>query len=92
MASMTKAWLDAVKPDRYLKLVSSTGKVYERALHSSQSLAAARDLVGRTLDLSGACRQIAVAASSEWCAVICVWDPGSSSAKYFIQRALPLGA
>ena len=49
-------------------------------------------LLGRTLDLRAAYRQLGVAAESGWAAVVAVYCPGQAKAKLFRQLALPFGA
>jgi len=49
-------------------------------------------LLGRTLDLRAAYRQLGVATESGWAAVVAVYCPGQSRARLFRQLALPFGA
>ncbi len=49
-------------------------------------------LLGRTLDLRAAYRQLGVASESGWAAVVAVYCPGQARARLFRQLALPFGA
>ena len=49
------------------------------------------ELLGRTLDLKAAYRQLALAPSCSWCSIICVWNPLASERAFFRQNSLPFG-
>ena len=49
-------------------------------------------LVGKTVDLSSAYRQLGISPGSKWVAYIAVYDPDSKSPKIFCMKALPFGA
>ena len=49
-------------------------------------------LVGKTVDLSSAYRQLGISPGSKWVSYIAVYDPLSNSPKIFSMRALPFGA
>ena len=49
-------------------------------------------LVGKTVDLSSAYRQLGVAPESRWVSYIAVFDPSTKRPKIFAMRALPFGA
>eukprot|EP00435_Cladocopium_sp_Y103_P043140 s2541_g12.t1 len=49
-------------------------------------------LVGKTVDLSKAYRQLGIAPGSRWVAYVAVYDPCTRSPKIFSMRALPFGA
>jgi hypothetical protein len=62
-----------------------------------EALGGKATLQGRTADLRSAYRQLAVADSSAWCAVVAVFVPGPGNelggkVVYYLQRALPFGA
>ena len=92
VAAMLKEILLAVGEDRQVVIKLSAGELLRGVLHSSLTLKEASDLVGRTLDLKAAYRQLAVAKSAAWSSVVSVYEPQSRTAKLFLQRALPFGA
>ena len=49
-------------------------------------------LVGKTVDLSSAYRQLGISPSSRWVAYIAVYDPKDKTARVFSMKALPFGA
>ena len=49
-------------------------------------------LVGKTVDLSSAYRQLGISPGSKWVSYIAVYDPNSKSPKIFSMKALPFGA
>jgi hypothetical protein len=55
-----------------------------------KAMGGSAQLVGRTLDLKSAYRQLPVADSSGWCSVLAVFIDGR--VKYYQQRALPFGS
>jgi hypothetical protein len=50
------------------------------------------DLVGRTLDLKSAYRQLGVSTADSWAAIIAVYDPHSKAPVFFESKGLPFGA
>ena len=84
--------LSAVKPDRSVALLLASGAKLVGKLHPSISYEQARDLVGRTLDLKSAYRQLPVSPASCWASVVSVFQPGHEEPALFLQRALPFGA
>ena len=49
-------------------------------------------LVGKTVDLSSAYRQLGISPSSRWVSYIAVYDPTAKTARVFSMKALPFGA
>ena len=92
IAAMLKEILLAIRDDRTVLITFSSGKQLRGVLHASMEPTEARDIVGRTLDMKAAYRQLPVASSSAWSSVIAVYDPQSGTAKLYLQRALPFGA
>ena len=92
VAALGKAMLTAVDDQRNVKVVSSSGKEFVGVLHSAWALQDARLVVGRTLDLEAAYRQVALRPSEQWANIILVWNPELRKPQYFFQHALPFGA
>lgn len=92
IAAMIREVLLSVADDRMVNVSLSTGEVMQGSLHASLSVKEARSLVGRTLDLQSAYRQLAVAPSAAWSSVVAVFNPVSQRAEIYVQRALPFGA
>ncbi len=90
--SVSKAMIQSVGDDRSVTITLSTGKVLKGSLHDSLSTDLARTLVGRTLDLSGAYRQLITSVASQWCSVIATFNPDTCNTELDIQHALPFGA
>ena len=68
------------------------GSLLEGSLHPSLSLESARKLVGSTLDLSNAYRQLFNSPASDWCSVISTYNPVKETVELDIQHANPFGA
>ena len=92
ICALAKAMLTAVDSVGKIRLVSTSGKVYEGRLRSSWTLAKVRSVVGRTLDLEAAYRQIALKQEEQWASVLIIWNPEQRRAQFFKQHALPFGA
>lgn len=88
---LARTFLEAVRDDGTVQLKLSDGLVLKGVVHKSISVAAARKLVGRTLDLEGAYKQMVIHKSSQWCSVLAV-DNGFGAKKLFLAHALPFGA
>ena len=69
----------------------SDGEKLEGQLHSSLTLEDAATLMGRTLDLDSAYKQLLVRESSLWCSVLQVYDPDGCP-HLFVSQVLPFGA
>ena len=50
------------------------------------------NLVGRTLDLKSAYRQLGISSSDTWSAIVALYDPVSKSPVFFESKGLPFGA
>ena len=70
----------------------SDGTILEGHLHESLTIAEARNLVGRTLDLSNAYRQLFNSPATDWCSVISTFNPQAGKNELDIQHANPFGA
>ena len=91
ITTMARTWLESVKDDRTVRFSLSGGKVLSGILHSSFTVPAAKDLVGRTLDLDAAYKQLLTAKSSLWCSVLAI-EQTSGTRKLFISNVLPFGS
>ena len=92
IASTAKAFLACIKDDGMVVLDLSSGKQLKGRLHHSLSLSDARDIVGRTLDLESAYKQIPLAESSKWTAVLKIFNVDISADQLFVCEVLPFGA
>ena len=75
-----------------MRIILSDGMVLEGPLHPSITLDEARTLVGRTLDLSNAYRQLFNSPASNWCSVISTFNPNTGKMELDLQHANPFGA
>eukprot|EP00971_Amphidinium_carterae_P166731 3304185-Amphidinium_carterae.1 len=66
-------------------------RLLQNNLLSSASESSCR-IMGRTIDLDSAFRQLAVDPVCAFAACIAVWSPAHSSARVLVQRALPFGS
>jgi hypothetical protein len=82
----------AVEDDRKVSITLASGRVLTGTLHSSLSVHQARQVVGRTLDLDSAYKQLATAMKSRWACVQATYNPESQKAELDISVALPFGA
>ncbi|CAK9011231.1 ATP-binding cassette sub-family C member 3 (Canalicular multispecific organic anion transporter 2) (Multidrug resistance-associated protein 3), partial [Durusdinium trenchii] len=88
---LARTFLEAVKDTGTVEVPLSTGCVLKAPLHRSLTVPEARRLMGRTLDLDSAYKQLLVKRSSLWCSVLLV--PDAQGAKhYFVSRVMPFGA
>jgi hypothetical protein len=92
VAALAKALATAVADDRTYCLTSNSGKELRGVIHSSWSLSQVREVVGRTLDLEAAYRQIALCPGQQWSSILIVWNPVLWKPQFFLQHALPFGA
>ena len=92
IASVTKAIVYSIGDDRTVKFVLSDGSTLEGMLHPSLSIDLARTLVGRTLDMSSAYRQLIISVASEWFSVVATYNPNTGATELDLQNSLPFGA
>ena len=92
VAALSKLFLDIVDDERCVKTILGTGAVLVGKLHASLTLDQARDLVGRTLDLKAAYKQLAINPNSLKHAVLAIHNPVTGQCELFVQKALPFGA
>jgi hypothetical protein len=92
LAVLARSWLEAVRDDRAVEVRLSSGKVLRGTLHASLTLKDARSLVGRTLDLEAAYKQLLVSESSRWAAVIRIWNADAKEDQLYVSEVLPFGA
>ena len=91
VAVLARTMLDCVDEERTVVLTLSDGAKLSGKLHKSLSVIDARNLVGRTLDLDSAYKQMLVAQQSLWCSVLAIEDH-SGQYQCFISEVLPFGA
>ena len=92
VAGLVKLIMGAVATDGSISITSADGSKLVGKLHHTMDIKASRSIVGRTMDMLAAYRQLALAKSAAWTSVICVPRPGSVEPALFIQHALPFGA
>ena len=89
---IARSLLQSVAKDE-VRVEVPSGEVLTGRLHSSLKEAGTRRaLVGRTLDLSKAYRQLAVSPKDDWAKVVVVYCPSTKAPVFFLQYALPFGA
>ena len=91
IAVLARTFVECVKPCRTVTFAMKDGSKLEGVLHPSLDFHEARSLVGRTLDLEAAYKQLLVKESSLWSSVLMVRDP-ELQPHYFISHVLPFGA
>lgn len=91
LVALARAYLDAVGDARNVKVKLAGGRVLEGRLHHTLSPRQARALVGRTLDLKSAYRQLLVAQTASWANNIMCWDPVGKRPAYFHAHAMLFG-
>ena len=91
-ALVAKMMLEAVGDDRSVTIRLSDGRELKGKLHESLSPTKARDLVGRTLDLDAAYKQIPIAMSSRWASVLRIHNFEKNVDQNYVAEALPFGA
>ena len=92
IVNVAKAFSEAVSDEKWVRIILSDGMVLEGPLHPSITLEEARTLVGRTLDLSNAYRQLFNSPASNWCSVISTFNPNTGKMELNLQHANPFGA
>ena len=99
VVGLIKTWARAVLPSGDVHLELSDGEKLGGRLHPEWDRHRAREdmvgvgrLLGRTLDLESAFKQLARHPASAPLAVICVWDPVSKTPALFMQTSLAFGA
>ena len=91
-ALIAKVLLSSVVGSK-VEVTLPSGTVLTGDLHSSlRDPAVRRCVVGRTLDLSKAYRQVACSPEDAWAKIIVVWSPVAEAPVFFLQNALPFGA
>eukprot|EP00438_Fugacium_kawagutii_P011611 Skav216067 [mRNA] locus=scaffold389:28036:29832:+ [translate_table: standard] len=88
---VARTMIEAVKDDGTVVLTLSDGSSLNGYLHNSMSVREARTLVGRTLDLDAAYKQMLVAKQSLWASVLAIEDPDGYK-RLFVSNVLPFGA
>lgn len=81
-----------MKDDGSISFALSNGTKLEGRLHSSLTLSDARDLVGRTLDLEAAYKQLPVSDATRWTAALKVSNVELQEDQLFVCEVLPFGA
>ncbi|CAE7638477.1 Abcb1a [Symbiodinium sp. CCMP2592] len=87
---LCRAFVEAVFEDRTVVLRLSSGTELRGLLHSSLTVQQAKTLVGRTLDLEAAYKQMLIAKASQWAGVLTVRNPSGGNS-LFIANVLPFG-
>ena len=75
VAVLARTFAGAVDDSGTVRLALSDGQVIEGELHPSLNLDEARRILGRTLDLDSAYKQLLVRQSSLWASVLQVRNP-----------------
>ena len=92
LAVLSRSWLQAISDDRVVSFTLSDGSILAGTLHDSLTLAQARSLAGRTLDLESAYKQLLVSTSSLWAAVLKIHNMDTGTDELYISEVLPFGA
>ena len=87
---LCRALVEAVFDDRTVVLRLSCGAELRGVLHHSLTVQQARTLVGRTLDLEAAYKQMLISKASQWAGVLSVRNPSGGNS-LFIANVLPFG-
>ena len=92
VVSLTHSILKAFKGsgDRTFKLKLGSGETLEGSVHKSWGKTCS--LVGRTLDLKAAYKQLAVSPDQGFARVLTAYDPIRRVPAFYIINALPFGA
>lgn len=91
IAVLARTMAGAVTDDGRVSLKLSDGSSLEGSLHFSLDVTAARTILGRTLDLDSAYKQLLVRQSSLWSSVLQVRDCAGQP-HLFLSQVLPFGA
>ena len=93
---MARAMLGAVSDNREVRVPSGPSGFHTGTLHASWTIDEARDLVGRTVDLKSAYKQLMRSRSDASVCVYAVFKPATESSPpshaFFEEVALPFGA
>ena len=92
VALLARALVAMVGDDRTVSVKLNDGSTLAGILHSSLTVVQAKTLVGRTLDLEGAYKQLLVAESSLWASVIQVLNADTGEYEWYVCEVLPFGA
>jgi hypothetical protein len=92
IASLLRPMLQAVGVDRAVSVAISSGEILRGVLHHEFTVEQARTIVGRTLDLDAAYRQLIISRRSSWCSVQATYNPETQAAEFDLSLALPFGA
>ena len=92
VAGITKLFMNVINGGPRVEVALSDGMVLKGTKHASLTKDSGKKLGGRTLDLSDAYRQLAIAERSKWTAVLGVLDPSTGKPALFMQHALPFGS
>ena len=92
VAALARVMSSAADASGRVRLRVSGGGVLEGTLHPGWRAAGALDVVGTTVDLRAAYRQLGVAPSGRWAAPVAVWNPRARQAQVYVPLALPFGA
>ena len=91
VAVLARTMLEAVSAEGKVKLALTDGCFLKGMLHHSISVSDARRLVGRTLDLEAAYKQVLTARDGLWVSVLAV-DDMQGHRHLFLSNVLPFGA
>ena len=92
IVNTAKSMLAALSDEGTVRIELGCGTILEGRLHPTLTVSQARKLVGRTLDLSNAYRQLFNSPASDWCSVIGTPNPHTCKVELDIQHANPFGA
>ena len=90
VVSLANAVLQAFNGQRNFNIRLSDGRVLEGLVHPAWGVNAR--LLGRTLDLTAAYKQLAVSPSQNFVRALVAYDPILKRPAYFVFNALPFGA
>lgn len=89
IAVLARAFAGAVKADHTVEFDLADGSQLKGTLHRSLSAEAATTLMGRTLDLDAAYKQMLVKVSSLWASVLRVHDPAGEPHFFVCRKFCP---
>ena len=90
VVALANTVLQAFASNGVFRISSSTGEVLTAKIHAGWNSDSTR--LGRTLDLTAACKQLAVNPSQGFVRVMVAYDPVKSRPAFFIFNALRFGA
>ena len=90
VAVLSRTMLESVSSTGVVKIKLSTGKFLKGLLHPSLTVEQSRTLVGRTLDLDSAYKQVLVSLDTMWTSVLAVEDTAGEK-QLFYSNVLPFG-